>query len=220
MAGRKTLSGRRCISAGRRNSVWSHACLSSTPTARARAGFVPAAMFKHSTLPSSITRSSGGRGLATATVSAAAAGGSSGAAAASAAGLGGQNVAATSGRSKTDRKTLRPSMMLERRFASMVSQSCAYQRFTASSRSGRAGCTGPRRSISKGIPSFASCSRSAASSDIRSTPPPSVRHDQAASSSPCGATSAIRTRTVAGGSTSASTSAIFASIRSGSSVHR
>ncbi|MYD88244.1 MAG: hypothetical protein F4Y14_20040 [Acidobacteria bacterium] len=111
-------------------------------------------------------------------------------------------------------------MMLERSFVSMVSQSCAYQRFTASSRSGRAGSTGARRSISNGTWSFANCSRSAASSDIRRMPPASVRHDQAASSSPCGATSAIRTRSVAGGSTSASTSAIFASIRSGSSVQR
>ena len=168
-------------------------------------------------MPLSITSSSGGSGRATAAESAA---GAAGTAAVSITGLGGQNVAATSGRSKTERKTLRPSMMLERSFGSMVSQSCAYHRFTASSRSARAGSAGAGRSISNAMPSLSSCSRSAASSDIRSTPPRSVCQDQAASSSPCGAASAIRTRRTAGGSTSAAASAIFASIRSGSSVHR
>ena len=220
MAGRKTRAGRRCISAGRRSSVWSHACFRSTPTARDRAGFVPAGMFRHSTLPLSITSSSGGSRRATAPVSAAGEEGNAGAPACSLAGLSGQKVAATSGRSKTERKTLRPSMMPERSFASMVSQSCAYQRFTASSRSRRAGSAGAGRSISNGVPSSASRSRSAASSVVRNVPSLASFHDQAGSSSPCGARSAIRTRTCAGGSTSAPTSAILPSIRSGSSVHR
>ena len=71
--------------------------------ARESAGFVPADMFRHSTLPLSITSSSGGSWRAPAAVSAA---GESGGAGGSAAGLGGQNAAATSGRSKTERKTL------------------------------------------------------------------------------------------------------------------
>ena len=144
-------AGRRApaaAAAGQPSSVWSHACLSSTPTARDSAGLVSAGMFWHSTLPLSITSSRGGSRRVTAAVSASAedggADGPAGEPACSLAGLGGQKVAATSGRSKTERKTLRPSMMLERSFASMVSQSCAYQRFTASSRSRRAGSAGAR----------------------------------------------------------------------------
>ena len=63
-------------------------------------------------------------------------------------------------------------MMLERSFGSMVSQSCAYHRFTASSRSLRAGSAAAGRSISNATPSFVSCSRSAASSAVRNVPSP------------------------------------------------
>ena len=75
------------------------------PRPRDRPGFVPAGIFRQSTLPLPITSSSGG---------------SRRAAGASPGGSRGQNVAAMSGRSKTERKTLRPSMMLERSFESMV----------------------------------------------------------------------------------------------------
>ena len=217
IAGRHTRAGRRAISAGRRSSVWSHACLSITPTARDSAGFVPAGMFRHRTLPLSITSSSGGSWRATAAVSAA---GAPVGTCASAGGFGGQNVAATSGRSKTERKTLRPSMMLDRSFGSRVSQSCPYQRRTASSRSRRAGSATVEESTSNAIPSVASCSRSAVPSTVRTPLPPVGVQDHAAKSVPCAARSDMPIRTVAGGSTSASTSAIFRSIRSGSSVQR
>ena len=73
-------------------------------------------MFNARTVPSSITWSSGGCRRATAAGEHGGVGGSAGEPACSLAGFGGQNVAATSGRSKTERKTLRLSMMLEPSF--------------------------------------------------------------------------------------------------------
>ena len=66
-------------------------------------------------------------------------------------------------------------MMLERSFASMVSQSCAYQRFTASSRSRRAGSAGAGRSsptlrTSKWAERVTPRARSASDSHERSPP--------------------------------------------------
>ena len=173
-------------------------------------------MFRQSTLPSSITWSRGGSGLATAAVSAA----GPSVSAASAAGFGGQNVAATSGRSKTERKTLRPSMMLERSFGSMVSQSCAYQRRIASRRSRRAGSTALPASTSNAIPCDFKCSGNAGSQGVRTTSSPAGSHRQAARAAVLADSSSLPMRTPPGGSTSASTSAIFRSIRSGSSVER
>ena len=113
-------------------------------------------------------------------------------------------------------------MMLDRSFGSSVSQSCAYHRRTASSRSRRAGSLGAADSTSKGIASLVNCLRRAASFAAWSAPSPTGVQDHAANSVPSawGARSAIRTRTVPGGSTSASTSAILRAIRSGSSVQR
>ena len=73
-------------------------------------------MFKHRTFPASITSSSGGSGRVTGAESPT--GASAGASGTAVAGAGGQNVRATSGRSKTERKTLSPSMMLDRSFGS------------------------------------------------------------------------------------------------------
>ena len=81
-------------------------------------------------------------------------GGSAGEPACSLAGFGGQNVAATSGRSKTERKTLRRSMMLERSFESMVSQAARpaprLQRSSARSAPGRASSGRPRAASPSG----------------------------------------------------------------------
>ena len=109
---------------------------------------------KARTLPSSITWSSGGSRRATAAGEHGGVGGSAGEPACSLAGFGAQNVAATSGRSKTERKTLRPSMMLERSFGSRVSQAARpaprLRRFSARSAPGRASSGRPRAASPSG----------------------------------------------------------------------
>ena len=107
--------------------------MSSTPIARARAGFAPAGMFSARTFPSAISSASGGsrrRSPGTGRTAAASSPGSpmlvSMEADSSTAGGGGQNTPATCGWSNSERKTLIPSTIEARSLASSAIQSWRY----------------------------------------------------------------------------------------------
>ena len=133
-AGRRSRPGRRAASTGRRSSACIHAFLSSTPMARARAGFAPAGMLSARILPWSISCASGGSrrrspgmGRTSGILP-----GRSGVRRGISSGGGGQNTPATSGWSKSERKTLMPSTIEVRSLASSTDQSWTYHRSMAS----------------------------------------------------------------------------------------
>ena len=107
---------------GRSSSVESHACLSITPSVRARFGFRPAGMLNARTFPDSIRSESAGRhgGRPTAVPPS------------SSSGHGGANFRPTSGRSKTARNTASPVTTFVRVCSASPCHSCVYQRVTAS----------------------------------------------------------------------------------------